>query len=104
MSKVALSAFVEVKVRVASHFLNVPSIATDASTSNLMLLSTGVISKTGTPVGACPQAETGKKMEGTRNRQANRIDSKAPFQFGLIGCSRRPDFTPSLMGKLQSLK
>src|SRR6516165_9957644 len=39
----------DLKVREASHLSNLPSIATDASTSNLIELSTGVTLKTGIP-------------------------------------------------------
>src|SRR6516225_2898035 len=86
MSKVALSALVEVKVRVASHLLNVPSIATDASTSNLILLSIGVISNTGTPVGACARVTVGKRMEAKRERNVNRMAvSVGRFHFIVNG-------------------
>ena len=49
MSKTPVDTSVELNVSVASHFSKVPLIATEASTSNLTELSTGVIVKTGTP-------------------------------------------------------
>src|SRR5215468_947611 len=49
MSKTPVDTSGDLKVREASHLSNLPSIATDASTSNLIELSTGVTLKTGTP-------------------------------------------------------
>src|SRR5271170_2725669 len=51
MSKTAVESSGDVNVSVASHLSNLPFISTDASTSNFIVLSTGVISKTG----ACAQ-------------------------------------------------
>src|SRR5215510_6866015 len=55
-SNTALSAAGDVNVRDASHWSNVPSMATDADTWNLIVLSTGVIVNTGTAAGACAPA------------------------------------------------
>src|SRR6516162_4107533 len=49
MSKTPVDTSGDLKVSEASHLSNLPSIATDASTSNLIELSTGVTLKTGTP-------------------------------------------------------
>src|SRR6516162_3062121 len=49
MSKTPVDTSGDLKVREASHLSNLPLIATDASTSNLIELSTGVTLKTGTP-------------------------------------------------------
>ena len=44
----------DVNVSLASHLSNLPTIATEASTSNLMVLSSVVISKTGASMESCP--------------------------------------------------
>src|SRR5215510_1624335 len=67
-SKTALSAAVDVNVRDASHLSNVPSMATDASTLNLILLSTGVILKTGTAAGACAPDGVVKNPHAARHK------------------------------------
>src|SRR6516164_1730742 len=57
ISRTPVEGSVDVNVSVASHFLNVPSIGTDAFTPNLIVLCSGVILKTGTPeAGACVHA------------------------------------------------
>src|ERR1700757_3012466 len=56
---------VDPNVSVAFHLSKVPSIATEASTSNLILLSTGVILKTG------PCAWTRKENVANAKRQNN---------------------------------
>src|SRR6516164_888138 len=55
MSSTPVDTSGDLKVSEASHLSNLPSIATEASTSNLIALSTGVTLKTGTPspVWAC---------------------------------------------------
>ena len=53
----------DVNVRVASHFSKVPSIATDAFTPNLIVLSTGVILKTGTLAGPCARVADEDKTD-----------------------------------------
>src|SRR5215831_8531270 len=67
-SNTALSAAVDVNVRAASHVSNVPSMATDASTVNLILLSTGVILKTGTAAGAWAPDDVVKKPNAARQK------------------------------------
>src|SRR5215510_3786669 len=67
-SKTALSAAGDVNVRDASHWSNVPSMVTDASTWNVILLSTGVIWNTGTPVGACAPAGVVKRPNAERQK------------------------------------
>src|ERR1700741_4489418 len=56
---------VDPNVSVAFHLSKIPSIATEASTSNLILLSTGVILKTG------PCAWTRKENVANAKRQNN---------------------------------
>src|ERR1700739_4029872 len=48
MSRTAVESSGDVNVSVTSHLSNLPVMATDASTSNFIVLPTGVISKTGT--------------------------------------------------------
>ena len=50
MSRTPVDTSGDVKVSEASHLSNFPLIATDASTSKIIALSTGVILKTGTPI------------------------------------------------------
>src|SRR5260370_28513967 len=64
MSKTPVDTSGDVNVRVASNLSKVPFIATDASTSNLTELSTGVISKTG----ACARLTDGSTVEAKRQR------------------------------------
>src|SRR5689334_14718381 len=72
MSRTAVESSGEVNVRVASHFSNLPTIATDAFTSNFIVLSAGVISKTG----ASSAAPTDESAADTKsNRVANFIGS-----------------------------
>src|SRR5277367_1864580 len=71
-SKTPVVTSVDGNVRVASHLLNVPLIATDASTSNLTVLCTGVISYTG----PCACASDGSSTAtATRQRMDNRMGS-----------------------------
>src|SRR6202040_369766 len=69
MSSTPVSTSGDVKVRVASHLSKVPFIATDASTSNLIELSVGVISKTG----ACARLSDGNTAENKKDRMARRM-------------------------------
>src|SRR6516162_7512463 len=73
MSKTPVDTSGDLKVREASHLSNLPSIATDASTSNLIELSTGVTLKTGTPSSAWAWLT-----------QENIIDSKMQNRLSLI--------------------
>src|SRR6267142_728382 len=73
MSKTPVSTSGEVIVAVASHFSNVPSIATDAFTWNLIELSSFVILMTGTPAGACARLTDGSTAEAKRHRATNRM-------------------------------
>jgi hypothetical protein len=66
----------DVKVRVASHLSNLPTIATDASTSNFMELSTGVISKTGASAGLGNE----NTADVTMPRIARRMESFLTYQ------------------------
>src|SRR5271170_5124332 len=61
----------DVNTRVESHFSKVPSIATEAFTKNLMVLSPGVIAKTG----ACARVTDGSAADTNRQRTANRMGS-----------------------------
>src|SRR5262245_8521997 len=65
-SNTALSAAGDVNVRDASHWSNVPSMATDADTWNLIVLSTGVILNTGTAAGACAPTGVVKRLNAAR--------------------------------------
>src|SRR5271167_2730446 len=69
MSKTPVDTSGDVNVRVASHLSKVPFIDTDASTSNLIELSTGVISKTG----ACARLTEGSTADATRQRIVSRM-------------------------------
>jgi hypothetical protein len=60
-------------VAVASHLSNVPSIATDAFTWNLIELSSFIILMTGTPSGACARLTDGSTAEDKKHRTANRM-------------------------------
>jgi|HubBroStandDraft_6_1064221.scaffolds.fasta_scaffold147636_1 hypothetical protein len=60
---------VDEKVSVASHLLNLPSMATEALTKNLTSLSSGVIVKTG----AWARLTDGSMAEIKRQRKANRM-------------------------------
>src|SRR5258708_2030564 len=73
MSKTPVSTSGEVIVAVASHLSNVPSIATDAFTWNLIELSSFVILMTGTPAGACARLTDGSTAEAKRHRTTNRM-------------------------------
>src|SRR6516165_10672882 len=63
----------DLKVSEASHLLNLPTIATDASTSNLIELSAGVTLKTGTP-----------SLVWARLTHENIIDSKITGRLSFI--------------------
>ena len=52
----------------------VPLIATDASTSNSIVLDTGVISKTGTPEGACAWLREASTAHATTQRTNDRTE------------------------------
>jgi len=58
-------------VSVASHLSNLPVMATDASTSNFIVLPTGVISKTG----ACAQIADGNVADIKARRIVNLIEA-----------------------------
>src|ERR1700746_1967922 len=67
MSKTAVESSGDVNVSVASHLSNLPVMATDASTSNFIVLPTGVISKTG----ACAQIADGNMVDIRTRRIVN---------------------------------
>src|ERR1700741_1719830 len=71
MSNTPVESSGDVNVRVASHLSNLPTMATDASTSNLIVLSTGVISKTGT----CARLGDGNRTDAKKQKRANRDDT-----------------------------
>src|SRR5215469_9243062 len=73
MSRTAVDTSAEVNVRVAFHLSKVPLISTDASTANLILLSTGVISKTGTPAEFCARIGDGNRMDAKRHKITTRM-------------------------------
>src|ERR1700683_3700109 len=62
---------VDGKVSVASHLLNLPSMATEAFTKNLTLLSSGVMAKTG----PCAWANDGNSANAKRQTTVNRTKS-----------------------------
>src|SRR6516162_1885726 len=79
ISKTPVEGSVDVNVSVASHFLNVPSIGTDAFTPNLIVLCIGVILKTGTPeAGACAHAGDAVNAQAARHTMNIRI-SRPPL-------------------------
>src|SRR5580692_1217875 len=68
ISKTPVVSSGEANVKVASHLSNFPAMFTDAFTSNLIVLSTGVISKTG----ACARLNDGNIANAKRHRTAVR--------------------------------
>src|SRR2546430_138367 len=95
MSKTPVLISGVANVRVASHLSNVPFIATDAFTSNLILLSTGVIAKTG----ACAWLADGSTVDATRHRMVSCTnyllghedsDKASPIQAGCQRGTPRP--------------
>src|ERR1700678_3176226 len=62
---------VDVKCSVASHLLNLPSMATEAFTKNLTSLSSGVMVKTG----PCARANDGNSDNAKRQQTVNRTKS-----------------------------
>src|SRR5580693_7433625 len=77
MSSTPDSASVDEKVSVASHLLNLPSMATEAFTKNLTSLSSGVTVKTGT----WARLTDGSMVDTNRHKTANRME------FPLTGVS-----------------
>src|SRR6516225_2899334 len=63
----------DVNVKVASHLSKVPLIATDASTSNLTELSTGVILNTGTPPASWARLVDASKTKARIQKMVNRM-------------------------------
>src|ERR1700691_4477072 len=62
---------VDGKVSVASHLLNLPSMATEAFTKNLTSLSSGVMVK----IGPCAWATEGNSADARRQKIVNRMES-----------------------------
>src|SRR5215469_1434485 len=86
MSKTAVESSGEVNVTVASHLSNFPVMAVDASTSNFIVLSTGVISKTGT----CARVADGNMASIKTRRIANLIEaSLEDKQHGRLSSQNR---------------
>src|SRR5882672_4337842 len=73
MSRTPVSTSGEVIVAVASQLSNVPSIATDAFTWNLIELPSFIILMTGTSSGACARLTDGSTAEAKKHRTANRM-------------------------------
>src|SRR5215469_7179004 len=71
MSRTAVESSGDVNVSVASHLSNFPVMATDASTSNFIVLSAGVISKTG----ACARVADGNMASIKTRRIVNLIEA-----------------------------
>jgi hypothetical protein len=69
---------VDVKVSVASHFWKLPSRATDAFTKNLIVLSPGVISKTGI---FCARLNDGSTEDAKRQKTATGIRTPKVWVF-----------------------
>src|SRR5215471_9066660 len=67
-SNTALSTAVDVNVRDAFHWSNVPSMVTDAFTWNVIVLSPGVTWNTGTAAGACAPAEVVQRPHAARHK------------------------------------
>src|SRR5215831_1268517 len=66
MSKTPVETSGEVNFRVASHLSKLPSIATEAFTKNLIVLTRGVTTKTG----ACARLTDGSTADAKRQRTA----------------------------------
>src|SRR5271166_1209710 len=68
---------VDGKVSVASHLLNLPSMATEAFTKNLTSLSSGVMVKTGPGASAAwgAWANDGSSADAKRQKTVNRMES-----------------------------
>src|SRR5580765_3351420 len=89
MSKTPDSTSGEVIVIVASHLSNVPSIATEAFTLNLIELSSFVILMTGTPAEVCACVIVGDREEARRQRVASRIPRSLSLSSLIVNCSFR---------------
>src|SRR5271156_3092670 len=87
MSKTADSTSGEVIVTVASHMSNVPSIATEAFTLNLIELSCFVILMTGTPAEACACIADGDSAKVRRQRIASRVRGSLSLSYLNVNCS-----------------
>src|SRR5271157_5906249 len=94
MSMTPVVTSVDGNVSVASHLLNLPSMATEAFTKNLMSLSSGVTAKTGT---SCARLSDGNAADNTRHRRvANRMEylpkleqhHNSGIPYGLPGAHR----------------
>src|SRR5208282_717518 len=89
MSKTADSTSGEVIAIVASHMSNVPAIATDACTLNLIELSGFVILMTGTPAEACARVTDGDRAKARSQRIASRIRCSLSQSFLVVNYSFR---------------
>src|SRR4249920_3398002 len=89
MSKTVDSTSREVIVIVASHLSNVPSIATEAFTLNLIELSSFVILMTGSPAEVCACVIVGDTAEARRQRIASRIPRSLSLFCLVVNCSFR---------------
>src|SRR6516162_10568935 len=83
MSNTPLDTSADVKVSEASHLSNVPLIATDASTSKVIALSTGVILNTGTPSAAWARLADASKMDAKIQKMLSRMTVVKP-PIGLL--------------------
>jgi hypothetical protein len=81
MSKTPVESSGDVNVSLASHLSNLPTIATEASTSNLIVLSSVVISKTGGSAGLADmsRADVNRKRRVNLRSQRWRRKRRGPF-------------------------
>ena len=84
MSKTPVVISGDVNVKVASHLSNVPFISTDASTSNVIVLCTGVIAKTGASLASCLRPTGKNKMDTKRQWMATGVVAAWDTPFVLL--------------------
>src|SRR5215471_5362346 len=100
MSKTPVVTSGDVSVKVASHLSKVPLIATDASTSNLIELSAGVILKTGTPSAACVRSMDKNKMHSKRQEMVSDMLAVRDSPTGLLETKAGHMFFPESKGAI----
>src|SRR5277367_6738724 len=84
MFRTAVVTSEEVNARVASHFSKVPSMSTDAFTPNLILLSTGVILKTGMAAVSCGWVADANRENAKRQKIVSRMLESVSFSRRLV--------------------
>src|SRR5215469_5767615 len=94
MSRTPVDTSGDVKVSEASHLSNFPLIATDASTSKVIALSTGVILKTGTPSAGWPGLAHKDRLDTRKQRAAMGI---MRFSFRAGAAKKERSTLPELL-------